>query len=86
MTILVLSIKTAFFFFFFFFFYPQILLCSNTSHCFVFLGYGRRGFSQFLEFVMCDVSASFSSKILLIKVVLTTVVGWKSALYPTAIK
>ena len=70
-------------------FYPQISLHSNASHCFVFRGYGRRGFSQFLEVVMCDVSASFSSKILLLKVVSslsTTIIGRKSAMYTTAVK
>ena len=53
----------------FFSFYPQVSLRSSTSHCFVFCGYGRYGFSLFLEVVMCNVSASFSSKILLLKVV-----------------
>ena len=37
-------------------------------------------------FRSCDVSASFSSKIVLLKLVLTTVVGQKSALCATTAK
>ena len=71
--------------FFFFFFSLQISLRSNTSHCFVFGGYGRQSFSQYLEVVMCDVSAGICFYILLLKVGSTTVVRRKSALYTTAV-
>ena len=61
-------------------YFSHIFHCVQTLLIALFFGgYERWGFSQYLEVVMCDVSTSFSSKILLLKIASTTVVRRNSA-------
>ena len=69
----------------FFFFSHKFSPISNTSRCSVFHVNGRQGVIRSLHVLMCDVCWSFSGKILLLKVVLTTLVGQKLLLDITSV-
>ena len=69
-----------------FFFYSQISHVETLLLLRFSMQISVGGFSLFKQVLMGGVGASFFGEILLLKIVSTTVVGWKVALYTTAVK